>query len=165
MPQGRLDRFGLPSTLARIVCGFRGRIDLGSWPSRARSVSVNHKRVSVHVALLELALALDTNSLAARDARAIGGRLSRPDMSPETQAMRALEELRPVLGAAIVTKEVESKSGVQRPRVARPLEMVRRGADAMALRVVLVKRSERHYTTTVRLGASRAFSSLPEITQ
>jgi hypothetical protein len=112
------------------------------------------------VAFLEVALTLATNSFTARLARAIGGRLAGSDLSPETPAPRALEELRTALGA-VAMLQVESESGVRRRRVASRAGMVRGGADAGALRVVLVKRSERHYTTTVSLGRNERLQFTP----
>jgi hypothetical protein len=119
------------------------------------------QRVSAYVALLELALALATSSFMARIARAIGGRLAGADASPETQATRALEELRTALGSAVATLQIESQSGIQRLRVACPAGMVGGEADAGAFRVVLVKRSERHYTTTVSLGRNESLQFTP----
>lgn len=162
LPQGHLDRFGLPVNTDVYVRRFRGA-DQRLWllVFTGEIGAYDLQRVSAYVALLELALALATSSFMARIARAIGGRLAGADASPETQATRALEELRTALGSAVATLQIESQSGIQRLRVACPAGMVGGEADAGAFRVVLVKRSERHYTTTVSLGRNESLQFTP----
>ena len=113
LPQGHLDRFGLPVNSDVYVRRFRGT-DRRSWllVFTGEIGAYDLQRIGAYVALLDLALALSTTAFIARIATAIGGRLVGVDAGAETQATRALEELRTALGAAAATLTIESKSGV-----------------------------------------------------
>lgn len=162
LPQGHLDRFGLPVNTDVYVRRFRGT-DRRSWllVFTGEIGAYDLQRIGAYCALLEQALSSATTSFIARIARAIGGRLAGKDETPELQAMRALEDLRTALGSAVATLQIESKSGTQRVRVTCPAEMSEGEADASACRLVLVKRSERHYTTTVSLGRHESLQFTP----
>ena len=161
LPQGHLDRFGLPVNTDVYVRRFRGT-DRRSWllVFTGEISPYDLQRIAAYVALLDLALSLTTSAFTARIARAVGGQLAGIDATPEAQAMRALEELRTALGAAVATLQIESKGGIQRLRVSCPAEASESEADAGA-RLLLVKRSERHYTTTVSLGRNESLQFTP----
>ncbi len=162
LPQGYLDRFGLPVNTDVYVRRFRGT-DRRSWllVFTGEIGAYDLQRIGAYVALFELALSSATSSFVSRIARAIGGRLAGIDATVETQAIQALEELRTALGSAVATLQIESKSGIQRLRVTSPPEMSESGADVGVFRLVLVKRSERHYTTTVSLGRNESLQFTP----
>ena len=113
------------------------------------------QRIGAYVALLDLALSLSTSSFTSRLTKSIAACLASVD-TPETQATRALEELRTALGAAAATLTIESSAGVPALRVTSPAGAVEVDADANVFRLALVKRSERHYTTTVSLGRNES---------
>jgi hypothetical protein len=162
LPQGHLDRFGLPVDSDVYVRRFRGS-DGRSWllVFTGEIGAYDVQRIGAYVALLDLALSLSTTTFVARIATAIGGRLVGVDADPEAQATRALEALRTTLGAAAATLTIESKSGVPMIRVACPSGTSRDVFDESAFRLVLVKRSERHYTTTVSLGRRESLQFTP----
>lgn len=162
LPQGHLDRFGLPMNADVYVRRFRGT-DRRSWllVFTGEIGDYDRQRIGAYVALLELALSRATTSFTTRITRALGGRLVGTDVSPETQAIRALEELRTTLGSAVATLQIESKSGIQRLRVTCPAEVLEGDTDTRAFRLALVKRSERHYTTTVSLGRNESLQFTP----
>jgi len=153
LPQGHLDRFGLPVNSDVYVRRFQGA-NRRAWLLifTGEIGAYDLQRIGAYVALLDLALALSTTAFVARNVTAIGGRLVGPDASPEGQATRALEELRTALGSTAATLTIESKTGVPLICVMCPTGTSRDGFDAGAFRVVLVKQSERHYTTTVSLA-------------
>jgi hypothetical protein len=119
------------------------------------------QRIGAYVALLELALTLSTTAFTAKIATAVGGRLAGTDTSPEIRAASALEELRIALGAAAATLLIESKNGDATLRVTCPAGAPDSIADSGAFRLVLVKRSERHYTTTVSFGRHESLHFTP----
>jgi len=152
LPQGHLDRFGLPvnsDVYVRRVHGADRRSWLLVFTGEIGAYDV--QRIGAYVALLELALALSTSAFVARSVTAVGGRLVGVDATPETQASHALEELRTALGAAVATVTIESKSGASLISVIAPAT-TRDVSGPGSFRLVLVKRSERHYTTTVSIG-------------
>ena len=162
LPQGHLDRFGLPVNSDVYVRRFQGS-DGRSWllVFTGEIGAYDLQRIGAYVALLDLALSLSTTAFVARIASAIGGRLVGVGSDPEAQAIRALEELRTTLGAAAATLTIESQSGVPMIRVACPAGTSREEFDEGAFRLVLVKRSERHYTTTVSLGRGESLQFTP----
>jgi hypothetical protein len=162
LPQGHLDRFGLPVNTDVYVRRLRGparRSWLLVFTGEISAYDV--ERIGAYLALLELALSFATTSFMARTTHAIGSRLAGMDVTPETQAMRALEELRTSLGSAAATLQIESKSGVERLRITCPADISENEADAGTFRLVLVKRSDRHYTTTVSLGRNESLQFTP----
>ena len=162
LPQGHLDRFGLPVNSDVYVRRFKGagrRAWLLVFTGEIGAYDL--QRIGAYVALLDLALSLSTTSFTARLLTALSAQLTGPDATPETQAIRALEELRTTLGAAAATLTIESKSGTPIIRIACPDGASDAVADTGAFRLVLVKRSERHYTTTVSLGRHESLQFTP----
>jgi len=161
LPQGHLDRFGLPVNDDVFVRRFKGK-DGRSWLMvfTGEIGAYDLQRIGAYVALLDLALSLATSSFTSRLTKAIAACLASVD-SPETQATRALEELRRALGAAAATVTIESSAGVPVLRVTSPAGAQEVEADANVFRLALVKRSERHYTTTVSLGRNESLQFTP----
>jgi hypothetical protein len=161
LPQGHLDRFGLPVNDDVFVRRFKGK-DGRSWLMvfTGEIGEYDLQRIGAYVALLDLALLVSTSAFAARITRTIAASLATIDV-PETQAARALEELRAALGAAAATLTIESSSGVPAFSITAPAGASEVHADASAFRLVLVKRSERHYTTTLSLGRNESLQFTP----
>jgi len=161
LPQGHLDRFGLPVNDDVFVRRFKSR-DGRSWLMvfTGEIGEYDLQRIGAYVALLDLALSVSTSAFTARVTRTIAASLATLD-APETQAARALEELRTALGAAAATLTIESSSGVQAINITSPPGASEVHTDASAFRLVLVKRSERHYTTTVSLGRNESLQFTP----
>jgi hypothetical protein len=162
LPHGHLDRFGLPvscdvyvSRLARAaerswLLVFTGAID-----------AYDLQRLSAYLALLELALALSASMMTTRVVNTIGSRLSDLQQSPEARARNALEELRRALGASWASLKIESAEGSLSFDVTSPDLGEKTRAEAGVSRLVLVKRSEQHYTTTVSLGRFESLQFTP----
>jgi hypothetical protein len=161
LPQGHLDRFGLPVNDDVFVRRFKGK-DGRSWLMvfTGEIGEYDLQRIGAYVALLDLALLVSTSAFTARITRTIAASLATLDV-PETQAARALEELRAALGAAAATLTIESRSGVPAINITAPAGASEVHADASAFRLVLVKRSERHYTTTLSLGRNESLQFTP----
>jgi hypothetical protein len=162
LPQGHLDRFGLPVNNDVYVRRFKA-IDRRSWllVFTGEISAYDLQRIGAYVTLLELALTLSTTSFVARISSSTSGWLANGDTAPETQATRALEELRVALGAAAATLIIESKNGGPAIRITCPTGAAESVSDTGAYRSVLVKRSERHYTTTVLLGRHESLQFTP----
>jgi hypothetical protein len=161
LPQGHLDRFGLPVNDDVFVRRFKSR-DGRSWLMvfTGEIGAYDLQRIGAYVALLDLALSLSTSSFTARLTRAIAACLASLE-APEIQATRALEELRTALGVAAASLTIESSVGVPALRVTSPAGASDVDTDGSAFRVVLVKQSERHYTTTVSLGRNESLQFTP----
>lgn len=161
LPQGHLDRFGLPVNDDVYVRQFKGK-DGRSWLMvfTGEIGAYDLQRIGAYVALLDLALSLSTSAFITRLSKTIGARLVSAD-PPETQATSALEELRTALGAAAATLTIESNGGTQALRVTTPTRASEVDGEEQTFRVVLVKRSERHYTTTVSLGRNESLQFTP----
>jgi len=161
LPQGHLDRFGLPvnnDVYVRRFTGTDGRAWLLVFTGIITAYDV--QRISAYVALLDLALSLSTTSFVGRIVTAISKRLAGGD-AHETIATHALEELRTTLGAAVATLTIESQDGAMLLRVASPDSASDIVGDRGPFRLTLVKRSERHYTTTVSLGRYESLQFTP----
>jgi len=161
LPQGHLDRFGLPVNDDVFVRRFKGQ-DGRSWLMvfTGEIGEYDLQRIGAYVALLDLALLVSTSAFTARITRTIAASLATLDV-PETQAARALEELRAALGAAAATLTIESSGGAPAINITAPAGASEVHADASAFRLVLVKRSERHYTTTLSLGRNESLQFTP----
>ena len=161
LPQGHLDRFGLPVNDDVFVRRFKGK-DGRSWLMvfTGEIGEYDLQRIGAYVALLDLALLVSTSAFTARITRTMAASLATIDV-PETQAARALEELRAALGAAAATLTIESSGGVPAFNITAPAGASDVHADASAFRLVLVKRSERHYTTTLSLGRNESLQFTP----
>ena len=162
LPQGHLDRFGLPVNDDVYVRRFKSK-DGRAWllVFTGEIGGYDLQRIGAYVALLDLALSLSITSLTLRLTKAIAGCLASVDASETQQATRALEELRTALGAATASLTIESSASVPALRVTSPAGASDVGADASAFRVVLVKQSKRHYTTTVSLGRNESLQFTP----
>jgi hypothetical protein len=162
LPHGHLDRFGLPvscdvyvSRLARAaeqswLLVFTGAID-----------AYDLQRIGAYLALLELALALSTSMMTTRVVNSIGSRFSNFQQTPEMRARNALEELRRALGASSAGLTIESPDGALLFDALSPDLADKSRADPGASRLMLVKRSEQHYTTTVSLGRFESLQFTP----
>lgn len=161
LPQGHLDRFGLPVNSDVYVRRFT-RGDGRSWLLVFTGAIDGYdiQRLEAYVALLELSLALSTNAVIARIVTAVSRSLADVDLAPESSAGWALEKLRTAVGAASATLTIES-NGKLLLTVAKPEGTPAAGADTGGFRLVLVKRSERHYTTTVSLGRHESLQFTP----
>jgi hypothetical protein len=161
LPQGHLDRFGLPVNDDVFVRRFKGK-DGRSWLMvfTGEIGEYDLQRIGAYVALLDLALLVSTSAFTAQIARTIAAPLATLDV-PEMQVARALEELRAALGAAAATLTIESSSGVTAINITAPAGASEVHADASAFRLVLVKRSERDYTTTLSLGRNESMQFTP----
>ena len=162
LPQGHLDRFGLTSQRRRLRAALQGQRQT-SWLMvfTGEIGDYDLQRIGAYVALLDLALSLSTSDVHRTNDEGDRGSSCDAGCTPETQATRALEELRTALGAAAATLTIESRSGVRRFRITCTAGASEVHADASAFRLVLVKRSERHYTTTVSLGRNESLQFTP----
>jgi hypothetical protein len=161
LPQGHLDRFGLPVNDDVYVRRFRGKDGRAWLMVFTGEIGVyDLQRIGAYAALLDLALSLSTSAFTARLIKTIGACLVNLE-APEIQATHALEEVRVALGAAAATLTIESSSGAPALRVSTPTSTSEVDADAHSFRLVLVKRSERHYTTTVSLGRNESLQFTP----
>ena len=161
LPQGHLDRFGLPVGEDVFVRRFRRR-DGRSWllVFTGEIGAQDLQRLGAYVSLLECALALATAEASSRVMVAVSRRLTDGDDQLEARAARALEELRLEVGAASATLVVESAGGtVVRASTPVPTSPVNQSANAT--RLVMVTRSERHYTTTVSVARTESLQFTP----
>ena len=162
LPQGHLDRFGLPVDNDVYVSRFRrgeGRAWLLVFTGAIDAYDL--ERLGAYVALLDVALAFATAETTARVVSAITRRLANIEETPDVRAGHALEELRSVLGAATVTLTIESSSGAVLLRASSPLLKAEAADASKASRLVMVKRSDRHYTTTVSVGRTESLQFTP----
>ena len=161
LPQGHLDRFGLPVNNDVYVSRFRrgdGRAWLFVFTGAIDAYDL--QRLGAYVALLDVTLALATVETAARIVSAITRCLADIEEAPEVRAGRALEELRTVLGAASATLTIESSNGAALLRASSPALSVD-ASEGKASRLVMVKRSDRHYTTTVSVRRTESLQFTP----
>ena len=100
LPQGHLDRFGLPVGDDVYVRRFRRR-DGRSWllVITGEIGAQDLQRLGAYVAVLECALALATSEASVRVMSAVSRRLAEVDEPIEARASRALEDLRAEIGA------------------------------------------------------------------
>jgi hypothetical protein len=162
LPQGHLDRFGLPVNSDVYVRRFNGT-DGRSWLLVfTGAIGVyDVQRICAYAGLLELALSISASTFVSRVVSTISAHLARTGASPETLAADALEELRTALGAAAATLTIESTGGATLLRVVCPNAVDEEGSSRSQFRVALVKRSDRHYTTTVSLGRHDSLQFTP----
>ena len=166
LPQGHLDRFGLPVNSDVYVRRFKGT-DRRAWllVFTGEIGAYDLQRISAYVALLDLALSLSTTSFTARIVTAISGRLAIVDATPETQADAALEELRTVAwcGRSDAHDRVEERrpDAASQPALRVPLK-----ALLTTARSDLCSSNDQNGITLrpFRWGARRACNSLLEIT-
>lgn len=152
LPQGHLDRFGLPVNNEAYVCQLRrgtGRAWLLVFTGAIDAHDL--QRLVAYVALLDVALALATAEAAARVTRTLTRRLAELEDAAETRASFALDELRGALAASSATLVVESANGDVLLRVASPVVAAE---NVKGSRLTVVNRSDRQYTTVVSIGRS-----------
>ncbi len=112
LPQGHLDRFGLPVNNDAYVCQLRrgnGRAWLLVFTGAIDPYDL--QRLAAYVALLDVALALASAAAASHSVAVITRRLADVEDAPETRASVALEELRLALHGSSASLIVESSSG------------------------------------------------------
>ena len=162
LPQGHIDRFGLPVGDEVYVRRFRRR-DGRSWllVFTGEISTQDLQRLSAYVALLECALSLATAEASSRVLTAVSRRLTDMDGSLEARATRALDDLRIEVGAASATLTIESAGGASLLRVSSPAASQHTPSPSGASRLVMVTRSERHYTTTVSVARTESLQFTP----
>jgi hypothetical protein len=162
LPQGHLDRFGLPVDSDVYVRRFKHG-DGPSWLLVFTGVIDGYdlQRLGAYVALLESALNSSTMAAANSVAMAVSARLAGGESGAEARAARALEDLRRAVGAASATLTIESRGGSPTLRVRSPNAPADDTVERGGVRLVLVKGSERHYTTTVSLSRDERLPFTP----
>jgi hypothetical protein len=162
LPQGHLDRFGLPVGDDVYVRRFRRR-DGRSWllVITGEIGAQDLQRLGAYVAVLECALALATSEASVRVMSAVSRRLSEVEEPIDARASRALEDLRAEIGALSATLTIESSTAGPLLRASSPALQSHAGPGAAATRLVMVTRSERHYTTTVSVARAEVFQFTP----
>lgn len=152
LPQGHLDRFGLTVGEDVYVKRFKRR-DGRSWLLVFTGAigAQDLQRLGAYLALLECALALAASDAATRVMVAVSRRLADSDERIESRASRALDELRAEVGGTSATLTIESSNGGPLLRVTAPSGGARDTSSNDA-RLVMVSRSERHYTTSVAVA-------------
>jgi hypothetical protein len=162
LPQGHLDRFGLPVDDDVFVSRFR-RGDGRAWLLVFNGAidTYDLQRLSAYAAVLDVALGLATAEATARIVATITRRLADVEKTPDVRAGRALDELCSVLGAASATLTIESSNGAVLLRVSSPDITAEADGSSQASRLVMVKRSDRHYTTTVSVGRTDSLQFTP----
>jgi hypothetical protein len=161
LPQGHLDRFGLPVNNDAYVCQLRrgnGRAWLLVFTGAIDAYDL--QRLVAYVALLDVAIAFALADATAQCLTRMTRRLAGIEDAPETRASLALEELRDALGGASATLTIESSSGPVIVRAATP--SIASGDQARAARLTVVNRSDRHYTTTVSIGRAEGVPFTPQ---
>jgi hypothetical protein len=160
LPQGHLDRFGLAVGEDVYVKRFKrreGRSWLLVFTGEIGAQDV--QRLGAYLALLECALALAASEAASRVMVAISRRLADGDERIESRAARALDDLRVEVGGTSASLAIESSNGGHGLRVTAPGAVVHDTSSDE--RLVMVSRSERHYTTTIAVARSESLPFTP----
>ena len=160
LPQGHLDRFGLAVGEDVYVKRFKrreGRSWLLVFTGEIGAQDV--QRLGAYLALLECALALAASEAASRVMVAISRRLADGDERIESRAARALDDLRVEVGGTSASLAIESSNGGHGLRVTAPGAGVHDTSSDE--RLVMVSRSERHYTTTIAVARSESLPFTP----
>jgi hypothetical protein len=161
LPQGHLDRFGLPVNNDAYVSQLRrgnGRAWLLVFTGAIDAYDL--QRLVAYVALLDVALAFALAEATTQCVSSMTKRLADVEDTPETRASLALEELRHVLGGASAALTIESSSGPLLLRASTP--SIQSGESVKTLRLTVVNRSDRHYTTTVSVGRAEGLPFTPQ---
>jgi hypothetical protein len=151
LPQGHVDRFGLPVNNEAYVCQLRrghGRAWLLVFTGAIDAYDL--QRLVAYVALLDVALAFASADAAARVTTTLARRLADVEDSVETRVTLALEELRGVLSASSAMLSIDLANGDVVLRVSSPV--VGKAETATSSRLTVVNRSDRQYTTSVSIG-------------
>ena len=160
LPQGHVDRFGLPVNNEAYACQLRrgkGRAWLLVFTGAIDAHDL--QRLVAYVSLLDVALALASAEAAVHITSTITRRLAGAEDTADARASAALEEVRGVLGASSATLSIESANG----------EVVLRGSTpvisgietAKSSRLTVVNRSDRQYTTTVSISRGEGLPFTP----
>jgi hypothetical protein len=160
LPQGHVDRFGLPVNNEAYVCQLRrgtGRAWLLVFTGAIDAYDL--QRLVAYVALLDVALAFALSDASAQVTSTLTKRLADVEDAAETRVGLALEELRAVFNASSATMTVEAASGEVVLRVASPV--VGAPETAKIARLTVVNQSDRQYTTTVSIGRSEGLQFTP----
>jgi len=160
LPQGHVDRFGLPVNNEAYVCQLRrahGRAWLLVFTGAIDAYDL--QRLVAYVSLLDVALAFASAEASAHVTTTLISRLADAEDSAETRASLALEELRGVLSASLATLSVESTNGEVVLRASSPV--IANAETARGSRLTVVNRSDRQYTTTVSIGRGEGLSFTP----
>lgn len=162
LPQGHLDRFGLPVGDDVYVRRFRRR-DGRSWllVITGGIGAQDLQRLGAYVAVLECALALATSEASVRVMSAVSRRLSDVEEPIEARASRALDDLRAEIGAVSATLTIESSIAGPILRASSPPAPTHAASAPSTTRLVMVSRSERHYTTTVSVARAETIQFTP----
>jgi hypothetical protein len=151
LPQGHLDRFGLPVNNDAYVCQLRrggGRAWLLVFTGAMDAYDL--QRLSAYVALLDVALGFALAEATTQCVSAMMKRLADVEDAPETRASLALEELTNALGGVSAALTIDASNG---SLVLRASTSATQSSDnAKTPRLTVVNRSDRHYTTTVSVG-------------
>lgn len=151
LPQGHVDRFGLPVNNEAYACQLRrghGRAWLLVFTGAIDAHDL--QRLVAYISLLDVALALGSAEAAVHITTTVTRRLAEVEDTAEACASRALEELRSALDASSATLSIESANAEVVLRASNP---VISGVDtAKGTRLTVVNRSDRQYTTTVSVG-------------
>jgi hypothetical protein len=160
LPQGHVDRFGLPVNNEAYACQLRrghGRAWLLVFTGAIDAYDL--QRLVAYVSLLDVALALASAEAAAHVTATLTRRLADGDDAPDTRASLALDELRGVLAGSSATLLVESVNGDVVLRASSPV--IAGHETAKSSRLTVVNRSDRHYTTTVSIGRGEGLQFTP----
>jgi hypothetical protein len=161
LPQGHLDRFGLPVNNDAYVCQLRrgtGRAWLLVFTGAIDAYDL--QRLVAYVALLDVALAFASAEATMHCVSVITKRLAEIEDSPETRASLVLEELRDAIAGASATLTIESAGGPTLLRASTP--GTTSGENVKTTRLTVVNRSDRHYTTTVSIARGDSGSFTPQ---
>lgn len=160
LPQGHVDRFGLPVNNEAYVCQLRrgrGRAWLLVFTGAIDTYDL--QRLVAYVALLDVALAVASAEAAAHITAMLTRRLADVEDTADMRASLALEELRGVLGGSSATLTIESSNG---DLVLRAVSPAIGGSEIVkGSRLTVVNRSDRQYTTTVSISRSEGLQFSP----
>ena len=160
LPQGHVDRFGLPVNSDAYVCQLRragGRAWLLVFTGAVDAYDL--QRLVAYVALLDIALACAFAEATARVTTTLARRLADVEETAETRAAIALEELRSLLSASSATLNIDAVNGDVVLRASSPI--VGNAETVKNARLTVVNRSDRQYTTTVTIGRGDGLQFTP----
>jgi hypothetical protein len=159
LPQGHVDRFGLPVNNEAYACQLRrghGRAWLLVFTGAIDAHDL--QRLVAYISLLDVALALGTAEAATQITTTLTRQLAEAEDTAEARASRALEELRSALDASSASLSIESANGEVVLRASNPVI----GVDTTkSSRLTVVNRSDRQYTTTVSVGRGEGLPFTP----
>jgi hypothetical protein len=160
LPQGHVDRFGLPVNNEAYACQLRrshGRAWLLVFTGAIDAFDL--QKLVAYVSLLDIALALASAEAAVRITTTLTRRLAEVEDTAEARASVALEEVRGVLGASSATLNIESANGDVVLHASNPV--IGGVETSKSSRLTVVNRSDRQYTTTVSIGRGEGLPFTP----